>query len=100
MDFDEQNAIDYIREHLPDEYRDKYDDDEILNVIDIIFDYYDESGMLDIDLSDEDEDDVDVEELVKYVTKVLRKDKLSPIAEEHIKPIVLAELDYEQTLDI
>jgi hypothetical protein len=99
MDFDEQNAIDYIREQLPEDYRDKYNDDEILNVIDIIYDYYDEAGLLDIDLSDDD-DDVDVEELLKYVTKMLRKDKLSPIAEEHIKPIVLAELDYEQTLDI
>jgi hypothetical protein len=99
MDFDEQNAIDYIREQLPEDYRDKYNDDEILNVIDIIYDYYDEAGLLDIDLSDED-DDVDVEELLKYVTKMLRKDKLSPIAEDHIKPIVLAELDYEQTLDI
>jgi hypothetical protein len=99
MDFDEQNAIDYIREQLPEDYRDKYNDDEILNVIDIIYDYYDEAGLLDIDLSDDD-DDVDVEELLKYVTKMLRKDKLSPIAEDHIKPIVLAELDYEQTLDI
>jgi hypothetical protein len=100
MEFDEQNAIDFIRENLPKDYLANYDDDEILNVIDIIFDYYDESGMLDIDLSDDDDDDLDIDALVNYVTKILRKDKLSPIAEQHIRPIVLAELDYEKTLDI
>jgi hypothetical protein len=98
MEFDEQNAIKYIREHLPAEFADAYDDDEILNVIDIIFDYYEDNGLLDIDF-DDDEDEVDADALVQYVVKMLKKDKASPIKPEHIQPIVLAELEYEQSLD-
>ena len=98
MDFDELDAIKFIREHLPEDFANAYVDDEILNVIDIIFDYYEDNGLLDIDMSDDD-DDVDTAALVEYVTKMLKKDKASPIKVEHIQPIVLAELEYEESLD-
>ena len=96
MEFDETEAIKYILDNA-ETFR-KYDDDQILNVIDIIWDYYEDNGFLDISL-DDDDSEVDSEALIKHVAKMLRKDKGSCIAEEDVAPIVLAELAYESTLD-
>ena len=56
MEYDENIAIKQIRKVLSDKSNAIYDDDEILNVIDMIWDFYDENGMLDIDLEDGEDD--------------------------------------------
>jgi hypothetical protein len=97
MDFDEIKAIEFIRANAAGVDAKKYDDDQLLNVIDIIWDYYEDNGFLDITLDDEDED-VDVDKLVKHVSKMLARDKGAVIAPEDVEPIVLAELEYEDSL--
>ena len=46
MKYDEDDAIKFIRETLPQEVSEKYSDDEILYVIDIIWDWYERNGYL------------------------------------------------------
>ena len=48
MEFDENKAIDYIKAHVESPDIAKYDDDDILLVIDTIFEYFEKY--------DEDED--------------------------------------------
>ena len=50
MEYDENIAIKKIREFLNDTSNSLYDDDEILNVIDMIWDFYEENGMLELDI--------------------------------------------------
>ncbi len=97
MEFNEQKAIDYIKNQLPADVAAKYDDDEILNIIDIIFDFYEENGLLDVNC-EEDDEDVIMPQLVEYVTKMLKKDPYSTIESQHIEPIVKAELEYEESI--
>lgn len=99
MEFDEQKAIDHIRTFLSETSNIRYDDDEILNVIDIIWDYYEENGMLEISEETEDEN-MEIEDLCNYVKNVIRKDKYSKIIESDLMIIVKGELDYESSLDI
>lgn len=47
MEFDENKAIDFINQALINEGRTAYDEDEVLNIIDMVWDYYDENGLLD-----------------------------------------------------
>lgn len=97
-EFDENEAVEAMRQALSPEASQRCSDDELLNVIDIIWDWYDESGLLDID-SEADDEDVNVEALTAHVRKMLAKDKLSPIRPDEVEPIVTAELRYEQSLD-
>ncbi len=99
MDYDEQAAIDFIRTKLPANSREQYDDDEILNVIDIIWDYYDDNGFLSMDMDDDGPDELDVEDLKKYVKKMIAKDKNSPLTFDDVDRIVDAELDYEESIE-
>ena len=101
MEYDEQKAIEYIRSHADGHAN--YDDDQILNVIDMIFDYYDENGMLDIDVDangvSKDDDDNEEASLIAYVSKMLSKDKGADICPEDVPFIVRGELGYEEYLD-
>ncbi|MCM1450864.1 MAG: hypothetical protein NC102_01210 [Clostridium sp.] len=98
MEFDEKDAIAFIRGRLPHLSGD-INDDEILNVIDIIWDYYDENGFLDLDLSDDGPDDLDTADLIAYAQRLNAKDRQSPMTTEDIEAIVKAELDYEDSLE-
>ena len=100
MEYDENIAIKQIRKVLSDKSNTIYDDDEILNVTDMIWDFYDENGMLDIDLEDgEDDSEAIYSELCDYVVRMLKKDKEAKILPEDVPAIVKAEVDYELSLE-
>lgn len=99
MEFDENKAIAHIREQLGEERSSVYSDDDLLNVIDIIWDFYEENGLLEID-SDEELDEEDVlDDLRTYTKRMLSKDKGSIIKAEDVNDIIDAEIDYENTLE-
>lgn len=102
--FDEDKAVSYILERLAEnpEVTTKYTGDDILEVIDIIWDYYEDNGLLDIDMSLDEEDSnaqADKAELVAHVVKMLSKDKATRVHKEDLPAIVDAELAYEASLD-
>ena len=96
-EFDEKDAVKAMRSALSPEASARCNDDELLNIIDIIWDWYDDNGLLDID-AEADDDDVNVAELSAHVRRVLAKDKLSPVLPDEVEPLVAAELRYEQSL--
>lgn len=98
MDFDEKDAIAFIRQRLPRESS-SIDDDEILNVIDMIWDYYDENGFLDLDLAVDGDDELDTADLISYAQRLNAKDRHSPLTTADIEAIVKAELEYEDSLE-
>ena len=95
FDYDEEKAIAFIRQNVGEEISAKYSDDDIIDVIDCIFDYYEINGLLDIDL-DDDDDVIDVNDVVDYAKKMIRRDKLSRIDPNDVEPLVVAELKYEE----
>ena len=98
-EYNERDAIRLMRATLPADRADKISSDEILNIIDMIWDYYETHGCLDIDLDDDDTATPDQAELIKYVKKQVAKDRRSPILPDEVEPMVLAELAYEATVD-
>lgn len=100
--FDEDKAVKFILDTLkatPGTTGTHYTDDDILDVIDIIWDYYEDHGMLDIDIEGDDTP-ADKEQLVAHVTKMVRKDRGSRIDQADIPCIVDAELAYEARCDL
>lgn len=95
MEYDENDAIEFIVKKIGI----KIEEDEILNIIDIIWDYYEDNGMLDISM-DNDEDESDITTLIAHVVKIVSKDKSSNLEKDVIAQIVEAELAYEESLDV
>lgn len=98
MEFDELKAVEFMNRRLTENGREPYDEDEVINIIDMIWDYYEENGLLEIE-SDPDDDFDDVEsEVVDYVTRMLRKDKNAVVDVQDVPLLVKAEMDYEDSV--
>lgn len=97
-EYDEDEAIKFIKAFVPQDIKNKYSDDDILIIIDIIFDYYEDKGLMDIEIDDEEEADISVPDLVGYVKNSLRKDSDNIIEMDDVMNLVLGELEYEKTI--
>lgn len=75
----------------------QYDEDELLNIIDMIWDWYEDNGLLEID-TEADDEDINVDALVKYVKKMLARDRDAQVDQADVETLVMAELNYEQSL--
>lgn len=98
--YDEDKAIEFIRKAIPAEVSEKYSDDEILFVIDTIWDYYESQGLTSLNDDLTEEESVNPEKLTAYVVKEVKKDGELMMDPEALGQIVKAELQYEETLDI
>ena len=98
-EFDENKVVDAINNALTAAGRTPYPDDEILNIVDMIWDYYEENGLLEPDWDDDDEDEVTLDEIISYVTRMLKKDKGANVSLDDLPIIIEAEIDYEESLE-
>lgn len=97
--FDEDNAVKFIKAALPPEVSEKYDDEDILCIIDLIWDYYETKGLLSLNSDETDEEVLDVDDLTKYVKKEVRNDDELIMDSRDVEKIVKAELEYEESLE-
>lgn len=100
-EFDENDAIDFIRQYIPSNIKNKYSDDDILLVIDTMYDFYekgDEQESL-YDEGDNNSDEYNINEIVNFVKKSIRKDPDNQIDMDDVKALVEGEIEYENTLE-
>lgn len=98
MEFDEQKAVEHINRRLTEAGRTAYPEDEVLNVVDMIWDFYEENGLLDVDAADDDIDEDIEPDMIDYVTRMLRKDKSAVIDAADVPLMVRAEVEYEDSV--
>ncbi|MBD5271914.1 MAG: hypothetical protein HDS42_01365 [Bacteroides sp.] len=99
LKYDESEAVKFIRKLLPADKQDQYTDDEILYVIDIMYDWYEKNGYLSLDMNVTEEEDADIEKLTAYVKKEIARDGEVEMDPSDIDIIVKGELEYEESLE-
>jgi len=98
IEYDEDESVKFIRKSLPEEMQNEFSDDEINYIVDLVYDFYEEKGFLD---EDDDKDiEIDEDELLDYVIKNARKDKIRDFTDEQVEAIVAGELAYCDTLNL
>ncbi len=98
-EFDENDALAFIRNYVPASIKNKYTDDDILLLIDTMYDFFDNGDEDEILYEDEDNGDgYNINEIVNYVKKNLRKDPDNQIDVDDVKYLVEGELEYENSL--
>ena len=100
-EYDEDAAVAFMRAALPDDKRNAYSDDDILGVNDLIFDYYEQNGLLDPSLEDDGEEEdlkAEMAAVSEYVCNILRKDRDNIIDLADVPLLVAAEYEYEESL--
>ncbi|MBP1637276.1 MAG: hypothetical protein H6Q18_65 [Bacteroidetes bacterium] len=95
--YDEDDAVKFILKLVPDELKAKIDDDVINYVLDVVYDFYEENGLIDDESTEEAS--IDEEEMLKYVMKSAKKDKMN-LNEDEIQLILDGEYEYGKSLGI
>lgn len=98
-DADDEKAIEYIKNYLPQELKEKFSDDEFYYFLDLIDEYYSQSGILDAQPDEEGYIDIDLGKIVDYIVKESRKDGMGDYDPEELLFIVQGEADYTESLD-
>ena len=95
-DLDDEKTIAYIRERLPQDLKEKFNDDEFYFFLDTIYDYYDKSGILD---SDNEYVDIDINAIAEFIAKEAKKNNIGDFDPEELYFVVEGELAYNGILD-
>ena len=95
--YDEDEAVKFILKHLPTAQKNSIQDEKVEYVLDVIYDFYDEKGLIDEDTAEEA--NIDEEEMFKFLKKCVKKDKME-ITDEEIQMILEAEYQYGKSIGI
>lgn len=94
---EDANVVSYIQQHLPSEISNKFSEEQLYYILDIIAEYYTEEGVF-----DNDEDgyvDVNVDDVANYIAQKSKKEHFGSFEIDDLIAIVEAELDFEEQLE-
>jgi hypothetical protein len=97
FEYDEDESVIFIQNHLPQELKEKFSNDDILYIVDLIYEFYESKGYLE---ESEEEVEIDENELISFVVKQAKKDEMSKYNEEDIAFIVQGELAYCESINL
>ena len=95
--YDEDNAVKFILDYIPAGSKERIDNDKIEYVLDVVYDYYDENGLIDEDSTEEAS--IDEEDMFNFILKCSKKDKIK-LSEDDIQLILDGEYEYGKSLGI
>ena len=91
---DDLKTIEYIKNYLPTDLKDKFDDNTLLYFLDVISEYYcDTFG------ETEEEIEIDTEAVAEHVVKTAKKEGEGDFDPEEVLFVVLGELEYAESLE-
>lgn len=97
-DVDDEKTIAYIKNYLPQDLKEKFSDDEFYYFLDLLDEYYAESGILDAQPDEDGYIDIDLEKIVDYIVKEARKDDMGEYEPDDILFVVQGEMEYTDSL--
>lgn len=93
-DEDDERTIEFIKNYLPQDMKEKFTDDDLYYIFDLIVEYYTNSGCLDAEPDDEGYINIDQDEIVDYIIKESAKDGMGPYNPEEVFFVVQGEMEY------
>lgn len=97
-DVDDEKTIAYIKNYLPQDLKEKFSDDEFYYFLDLLDEYYAESGILDAQPDEDGYIDIDLEKIVDYIVKEAHKDGMGEYEPDDILFVVQGEMEYTDSL--
>lgn len=95
--YDEDEAVKFILNHIPAASRTTIPDTKVEYVLDVIYEYYDEKGLIQEDTAEEA--NIDEEDMFQFLKKFVKKDKMD-ITDEEINLILEGEYEYGKSIGI
>lgn len=97
-DVDDEKTIEYIKNYLPQDLKEKFDNDKLYYFLDLMDEYYAESGILDAEPDEEGYVNINLEEVANYIVKEAKEDEMGEYDPEEILFVVQGEMEYGNSL--
>ncbi|MBR1889380.1 MAG: hypothetical protein IJ816_01985 [Alloprevotella sp.] len=91
---EDKEIISFIRQQLPQELKDRFSDEQLYYFLDVIEEYYAESGILDSPPDKDGYIEVDQERVANFLAKTAKKEGLGDFNPEDLLFVVEAEWDF------
>lgn len=91
---DDAKCVEFIRAFLPQELKEKFSDEELFYFLDLIYDYYSESGVLDQEPDADGCIDIDLLDMAEYMADTAEDDKMGTYSVDDLQWIAQAEAEY------
>lgn len=98
MEFDDQDAIDFILANLPADIAARHNEDSVQYFIDTLFDFYEDNGLLDIDFDDNSDEEAEQAMVLSGLQKILCRDKHYHFEAPDVEAMLRAETAYEESI--
>lgn len=93
-DADDEMTIEFIKNYLPQELKEKFSDDELYYFLDLIDEFYSESDILNAQPDAEGYVEIDLGKVVEYIVAESKEDEMGEYDPEEILFVVQAEAEY------
>lgn len=90
-------AIVFIKNNLPQELQEAFTEEQLYYFLDVIIEYYTESGILDAQPDKDGYIDIDEEAIAKYLSKKAHKEGMGTFNPEDLLFVVQAHMDFEES---
>ena len=103
LEFDDSQAIEFIKNHLPEEQKTQIDEDAIQYVLDLVCEYYEENGLLDDDneeMFEVEESEIAEDDMFNYISALVKKEKVFEMSDEQLQLILDGEFAYGKSIGI
>ncbi|MDR0937843.1 MAG: hypothetical protein LBN29_00585 [Mediterranea sp.] len=97
-DLDDEKTIEFIKNYLPQELKEKFADDELYYFLDVMDDYYANSGILDTQPDNDGYVSIDLEAVAAYIASEARKNEMGEYEPEDILFVVQGEMEYGNSI--
>jgi len=93
---DDARTIEYIKNYLPQDLKEKFSDEELYYFLDVIGEYY---VSLIENSEDEDSIEIDIDAVAAHIAKQAKKEKMGEYDPEDLRWVVDGELEYGDSLE-
>ena len=95
FEYDDEIAVKFIQNFLPMELKEKFPEDTLYYILDVICDFYDQQDWL-----ENEDEELEERELIQFIIKQSEKDDIGQFTDDEIQLVLAAESAYCDTLDL
>jgi hypothetical protein len=88
---EEHKTVQYIRNYLPQEVKDRFSEDDIYYFLDAFVEYCEQKGIMD---NEDEETDIDIDDAARFMCDLARKEKQGLFEPEDVRWVVDGQLDF------
>ena len=98
-DLDDDKTIAFIKSYMPQDFKETFSDDELFYLLDLIDEYYMESGILDSATDADGFIELNLDDIVDYILAEAKKDDMGEFDPEALLFVIQGEMEYGDSLD-